>query len=306
MKPKKSLESLSKKKPEMFPEEAANGKTAIEVRPEDVQTLPAPQSPDDRERAAFLMACGDGLPINVEQAKQDIRQCYGRMLGDILTIGKRLLLIKEQLPHGGFLQYLENEFPESERTAQKYMLLAQRFMEHKSENVFGFAQVVAGKSREKAFLTLGISDEEIEAAQQSGEFLGRSLEEVGGMSYRQLKEEIRKRERDLERSRTQRDKAETKIADLEEENRQLRDVYEGEEVRPLTALEMEFGRTVTQLARLLGVAQATARDAEEEITRDGPAYIARLMQEFNLLTKTLQPWDPADIAAFQAREERAV
>ena len=243
----------------------------------------------DSQREALVLAYGDGMQISVDQAKRDIQNCYGRILDDFITIGKRLLLIKEALPHGAFLNYLQEEFPQTQQRASEYMLIARRVMESKLPHVRYFLDSAAGDSKKKALLLLGVSDEEIDAAQKADQFLGRSLEEVGEMSYRQLKEELRKKDRDLERARAQRDKADSKIEDLTEEVAKLRSTDDPEEPAELTNLEIVWGKTRIQLGRL----SVAIQDAEdEEVIASGAAMLTGLQREVSALIPLLQPLPP--------------
>lgn len=270
-------------------EEAVEVRTLDEIASED-HALATHQSVAATQYDDLIHACGDGFDLPVDQAKQDIHECYKRAAGEMITIGKRLILIKQKLAHGEFLQYLTEEFPETPRRAQQYMLIARRFIgrEGKNEDVFAFHQKIAGPSRDKNLLLLGVSDEEIDTAMKSDEFLGHSLEEVGALSYRQLKEELRKRERDLERARAQRDKADSKIEDLTEEVLMLRQ-GEDEEPKEFTNLEVVWGKTRIQMGRL----QVAIQDAdEEEVIASGAAMLNALQRELDLLIPLLQPEPP--------------
>ena len=66
--------------------------------------------------------------IVVQQKTSEIRTLMRRAAQDIVDIGLRLIEVKARLPHGQFLPWLEAEFSDwSERTAQNFMLVGQRF-----------------------------------------------------------------------------------------------------------------------------------------------------------------------------------
>lgn len=64
----------------------------------------------------------EGRPI--ETITAEIRILKARAGEDIIGIGQRLIEAKEQLPHGEWLPWLENEVQFSERSAQQFMRIA--------------------------------------------------------------------------------------------------------------------------------------------------------------------------------------
>ena len=296
----RSLEDMFSRKPGMFP--GGNGKKetlveeAVEVfdpEPEDVEAPSMPPKPATlAAKDDFLSACGDGFELTVEQAEFDIQESAGRMLEDYIRIGKRLFIVKEKLEHGAFGQYMSEKFPLSYRVGRECMLIAKRVMDSKTAPGRHFDyQTLAGNNKKKALLLMGVSDDEIEKANESGEFLGKPLEEVGELSYRQLKEALRKTARDRDRARQQRDKAESKNEDLTERIAVLNADEEDLEA-PLTPLETEMGRLMHQLGRALNVAKATD---EEELEHDGIGYFALIMNKLDELRETLQPFEPPEV-----------
>jgi hypothetical protein len=63
----------------------------------------------------------------VKEAAIDIRQRTKRASDDILAVGQRLVEVKAVLPHGKFEAWAEDEFGMSSRTAQRLMMVAERF-----------------------------------------------------------------------------------------------------------------------------------------------------------------------------------
>jgi hypothetical protein len=56
-----------------------------------------------------------------------IRVLGKRVVGDIIEIGQRLIAVKQRLPHGQWLPWLEDEFGWTARTATNYMAIADAF-----------------------------------------------------------------------------------------------------------------------------------------------------------------------------------
>lgn len=67
------------------------------------------------------------LQTTVRLATERIKMRMKRTAEDIIEIGKDLIAIKEQLPHGQFLPWIESEFEMSDQTAKNFMNVAERF-----------------------------------------------------------------------------------------------------------------------------------------------------------------------------------
>ena len=65
--------------------------------------------------------------VFVQEQTEEIRVLMKRTAQGILDIGQRLLIIKEKLGHGNFLNWLKLEFNWSEPTAQRFMQVARQF-----------------------------------------------------------------------------------------------------------------------------------------------------------------------------------
>lgn len=64
---------------------------------------------------------------DVRRMTGEIRERIKRAASDIFAIGERLIAIKTRLGHGHFGAWLRDEFDWDERTAQRYMAVAERF-----------------------------------------------------------------------------------------------------------------------------------------------------------------------------------
>jgi hypothetical protein len=63
----------------------------------------------------------------VQSAADRIRQSLKRTIESIIGVGQDLLAVKEALPHGQFGPWLRAEFAWTERTAQNFIAVAERF-----------------------------------------------------------------------------------------------------------------------------------------------------------------------------------
>ncbi len=67
------------------------------------------------------------LADKVRNAADRIRERIKKTVEDIIEVGNELLAVKDTLPHGQFLPWLRAEFGWSERSAQNFMGVAEKF-----------------------------------------------------------------------------------------------------------------------------------------------------------------------------------
>jgi hypothetical protein len=72
--------------------------------------------------------------IVVQQRTSEIKTLMKRTAQDIIEIGEKLIEVKERLPHGAFGGWLDVEFEWSDRTARKYMSIADAFSNRKNSS----------------------------------------------------------------------------------------------------------------------------------------------------------------------------
>ena len=93
----------------------------------------SPQANTDPRQELILEGRFDYTPLaadvamRVQTAAQRIRLLVQRTMEDILATGQELLAVKEALPHGQFRVWLHAEFDWNQRTAERFMAVAQRF-----------------------------------------------------------------------------------------------------------------------------------------------------------------------------------
>jgi len=98
------------------------------------------------------------LADKVRGAADRIRERIKKTVEDIIEVGNDLLAVKEALTHGQFLPWLKAEFGWSERSAQNFMSVAEKFKSAKiadlpiqpSAAYFLAAPSVPDEAREKA------------------------------------------------------------------------------------------------------------------------------------------------------------
>lgn len=65
--------------------------------------------------------------VIVQQRTSEIKSLMRKTAQDIVEIGHKLIEVKNELPHGEFLNWLESEFGWTDRTAQRFMNVANSF-----------------------------------------------------------------------------------------------------------------------------------------------------------------------------------
>lgn len=121
----------------------------------------------------------EAIAIEARGASERIRMRLRRTAEDIVETGRELAAMKEKLPHGQFLPWIEAEFEMSERTAHNFMAVSKRF---KSATVADFSpkvlyalaapstpEAVVEKAIEKASAGEKVSSDDVKAWKQEAE-----------------------------------------------------------------------------------------------------------------------------------------
>ena len=114
----------------------------------------------------------------LHQIEQEIRQLKGNIALSILEIGDRLIKVKEAMPHGMFLSWVENTIDLSQRSANNYMRASRTF--DTMEKRKAISNFTATKVLMLAELPDSTRDDFIESV------------DVDGMTTRELKEAVQK------------------------------------------------------------------------------------------------------------------
>lgn len=110
--------------------------------------------------------------FNIEKTTAEILILKEQTAQNIIEIGKRLIKVKESLPHGEYLNWLENSVDFTERTAQRFVRVA---------NVFANTTSVSHLGSRKLFALAGLDEEERQEVMQENnveDMTTRELEQV--------------------------------------------------------------------------------------------------------------------------------
>jgi len=196
---------------------------------------------------------------------------------NIIEIGIRLVKVKEMLPHGEWLKWLEERVDFTERTAQRFMKAAQ---------MFGNATPVSHLDSSKVIVLLDMPVEEREQIIQGKPQVIPSTGEaktIGEMTKREL-EQVKKALKDAEQARSALEKANAKMIELEEKvkkERAARQSLEKEIERLKQDGTFEVQSRVAELERRLENEKdiAVQREAEAAKLRAAVVSLEKRLKE---------------------------
>lgn len=184
----------------------------------------------------------DGLTAEILILKQQTAQ-------NIIEIGKRLLSVKESLPHGEWGKYLDSKVDFSQQTAQRFMKVATEFSNTSTLRDLG---------QSKVFALLSLPQEERETFVKENP--------VNEMTAKQLQEAI-KEKKNLETKLKSSEKAKS-VAEVEKEKiKKELDSIENKNREALTNKEVEIENlkiAFKDVNRKLLDAEASGNDKEVE------------------------------------------
>jgi len=156
---------------------------------EETQVLPS-LSADQTAISTNVMALAEQLgydgSLTVGALEDEIRFYQRRSVEALLAVGTRLILLKEQLPHGEFRSRIEL-LGFSKSTAHRFMQAALKTA--KSANLGHLASQVSAASK---FLELVVlDDDDLEALKEGGTVAGLTLDDVDKMSASELRAALR-------------------------------------------------------------------------------------------------------------------
>lgn len=146
-------------------------------------------------------------PRDIEVITREIKTAVRAAGENILTVGRGLIEVKEQLSHGDWLLWLEREVNFSEATAQNYMKLARRFSNPETFRDLGYS---------KALVLLSLPEYAMAEYIEVPHMVNGEEKTVADMSVRELKAALIK-ERDAALKAAEEAKAEQSAAELARE-----------------------------------------------------------------------------------------
>lgn len=186
-------------------------------------------------RFEIMQQFGDGLPYERDRIVHETRFYMAQSAEAMLEAGKRLVILKENEPHGDFIDIVESQLSLSKRTAQVMMQASLKYLSPKLEPK---AQALALLGKTKLFELMTEDDEDLVELADGGTIAGMSLDDIDRMTSRELKAALREaRETNAAQQRVLADKNE-KIDSLStklEKKSRIQPPKPDEEVKKLRA-----------------------------------------------------------------------
>lgn len=177
--------------------------------------LPAELSENQNQMALhqqqIMEQFGEGLPYERSRIIHETKFYMAQSAEAMLEAGKRLVILKENEPHGDFTDIIESQLTLSKRTAQVMMQASLKYLSPKLESK---AQALAHLGKTKLFELMTEDDEELAALAEGGTIADLSLDDIERMTSRELKAALREAREDSDAQRRVLSDKNTKIDDL--------------------------------------------------------------------------------------------
>jgi len=189
---------MSRKPREEIPEDAKN-----------MDLVAAEKQEKELTAQKALEMYGDGLPYERLRYVEEVKSLLELTQKSIIETGKRLLILKANEEHGGFIHTLE-QIGIPYRTAARFMQIARRFGKYANLAYLNTSKLEALED---------LTEKEIEDLDEGKDVLGLDLDDIDRMTAKQLREELRKGRKQVEKLK---DKHTKEIAEMNDEISVLR------------------------------------------------------------------------------------
>lgn len=171
---------------------------------------------------------GEGLPYDRSRVVHEARFYMAQSAEAMLEAGKRLIILKEHEPHGDFETILRDHIGLPERTAQRMMQSAFKYLSPKLQSK---APALALLGKAKLFELMTEDDDSLSELAEGGTIAGLTLDDIDRMSSRELRAALRDAKEDnIAKSEVIAAKS-SKIDDLQTKMRKIKKVTGDEEMQ---------------------------------------------------------------------------
>jgi len=171
-----------------MPRTKVEAPAAVELPVLDGEMLTANQNLMSSHNAEVLAKFGDGLPYDRLRLVHEARFYMAQSAEAMLEAGKRLIVLKENEPHGEFEQIVREQLGMPERTAQRMMQASLKYL---SPQLQAKAPALALLGKTKLFELIAEDDEALAALADGGTVAGLVLEDIDRMTSRELRAALR-------------------------------------------------------------------------------------------------------------------
>ncbi|MCN8367610.1 DUF3102 domain-containing protein [Escherichia coli] len=141
-----------------------------------------------QHRMEIMQHFGDGLPYERDRVVHEARFYMAQSAEAMLEAGKRLIILKENEPHGEFIKILESELGLAYRTSVRMMQASTKYL---SPALKPNVPTLAHLGKAKLFELMTEDDEELAELADGGTVAGLTLDDVDRMSVRELRQALR-------------------------------------------------------------------------------------------------------------------
>ncbi|HAS0782267.1 hypothetical protein ASV31_16430 [Enterobacter hormaechei subsp. hoffmannii] len=186
-------------------------------------------------RLEIMQQFGDGLPYERDRIVHETRFYMAQSAEAMLEAGKRLVILKENEPHGDFTEIVTGQLGLPKSTAHRMMQASLKYLTPSLESK---VPTLGHLGKSKLFELMTEDDESLTELADGGTVAGLTLDEVDRMSCRELRQALREaRETNAAQQRVLADKNE-KIDSLStklEKKSRIQPPKPDEEVKKLRA-----------------------------------------------------------------------
>ncbi|ELC8786599.1 DUF3102 domain-containing protein [Salmonella enterica] len=151
-----------------------------------------------QHRIAVMDQFGDGLPYERARIVHEAHFYMTQSAEAMLEAGKRLVILKENEPHGDFVDIVENQLGLHVRAAQRMMKASLKYLSPALESK---TTTLSHLGKAKLFELVSEDDEELIELAEGGTVAGMTLDDIDRMSVRELRKALRESKEDLAASR---------------------------------------------------------------------------------------------------------
>jgi hypothetical protein len=137
---------------------------------------------------------GEGLPYDRSRVVHEARFYMAQSAEAMLEAGKRLVILKEHEPHGDFENIVREQLALPERTAQRMMQSAIKYLSPKLQSK---APALALLGKTKMFELMTEDDDALAQLADGGTVAGMLLDDIDRMSSRELRKALREAKADV-------------------------------------------------------------------------------------------------------------
>ncbi|WP_290607760.1 DUF3102 domain-containing protein, partial [Arsenophonus sp. ENCA] len=156
---------------------------------------------------------GEGLPYERERIVHEARFYMAQSAEAMLEAGKRLIILKENEPHGEFMNIVTGQLGINYNTASKMMRASVKYL---NPNLTRKLSTFTDLGKAKLFELMTEDDEELAELAEGGTIAGLTLDDVDRMSVRELRAAIRQSRQKLKESENDLNTSRQMVAEREE------------------------------------------------------------------------------------------